>query len=587
MKITLVGRHYVIEPLGIIYLAGLARRLGWEVEVLLIKNGDFEELYRHVESWKPDIVGLSIWTGYHLQAFAACKRLLSMGAKVLIGGPHATYFESECVRHSTWTVKGEGFRNFRRILQGELSPGLHFDPERVAEGFPEPYRDRMYENYPELGSSPIKSMICTVGCPFKCTYCYAPTYNKMYGGFDLNVRPVDDLIREGQEIRDKWDAHLIYMQDDIFGNNLTWLAEFARRWPKEVGIPWHCQIRLELTRQEKRLDLFRDGGCTGITLAIESGNAFLRQHVLLREMADELIVEGIRKIQVRGLTLRTEQILSVPFSNLETDLATLELNCRLNPEMAWTSILAPYGGTVMGSIASNFGFYEKNNDDLSETFFSKSVLSHIRGGPRSVEALVKACMKSAKDNPLERMYVRKNGDSVAPLFIREGNERAGSDQCLGAVEYLSEIENEEYAEQIVALQRCFYWFAKVPKGDELARKFLALAAPERTWSKLGLYAEKHLAELGYCDELFRSTRELAREMGYGSEAELPKPIRDNPLYFAFLPGGGQFARKMIDIGAFAGSDRKAFDLVGDQTRRWLFMKSLYKIEAALPPIFRP
>ena len=189
----------------------------------------------------------------------------------------------------------------------------------MAEGFPSPGRDLVYETYPYFANSPIKSIMCSVGCPFTCSYCYAPVNNEMYGGFKLSVREIPDIINEALQIKARWPLSMVYFQDDIFGFRIEWLKEFVQEWKTKVGVPWHCQIRLELTEDERRLDLFREGGCTGITLAVESGNDFLRRFVLHRAMSDELITQGIARIKQRGFALRLEQILAVPFSDIATD----------------------------------------------------------------------------------------------------------------------------------------------------------------------------------------------------------------------------------------------------------------------------
>src|SRR3989344_1773847 len=221
--LILAARYYSIEPLGILYLAGLASRAGWECRAVLVREFDFEPLYEAMRSLEPDLVGFQIWTGYHIPAFEACDRVRAMGFPVVIGGPHATYFGDECLVHADFVVKGEGFRVFRQILDGLRPRGLQFDPERLAEGFPLPDRNVVYNAYPELGASPIKSIFCSVGCPFQCTYCYAPVYNEMYGGFRLNVRPVDDIITEAKEILARWPLRMVYFQDDIFGYDMKWL----------------------------------------------------------------------------------------------------------------------------------------------------------------------------------------------------------------------------------------------------------------------------------------------------------------------------------------------------------------------------
>lgn len=584
-KLILVGKYHIIEPLGILYLAGLAKQLGWDCRVVLVDNFDFEPLLEEVRLFKPDLVGFSLWTGYHMQTFEACDRLQRMGVKVAIGGPHASYFTEECKKHATWVVKGEGFRNFRRLLQGQLPEGIHFDPERMAEGFPVPDRDVVYQSYPELGRSPIKSIFCSLGCPFRCSYCYAPSYNEMYGGFELNVRPVDEIVDEVLAILERWPLSMMYAQDDIFGFNIPWLREFAKAWRQRVGIPWHCQIRLELTRDIERLELFREADCTGITLAIESGNDFLRRFVLLRPMPDELIINGTRRIQDLGFTLRTEQILAVPFSDIETDLETLELNNRINPEMAWTSILAPYGGTNMGTIAKEFGFYEKNNDDLDETFFGRSVLRHSDRGREVIAPEVLRSQKGQKDNPLLRMTTRRRDNLTADVHFKDLFGRIPARELpVCQLQYLDAPANDRYCDQTVILQRIFNWLSKIPRGSELGSKYVSLPKNEWTWKRLGELTAEHLQHCGYGGKMAGWLGRLAESLGYPAQ-QLPRGIVDNPYYFCFFPAGDLFARQLLETGFFDIRDSAAqFDTLGRAARHWLFDRALYKLQDGASPI---
>lgn len=586
-RLILVGKHSVIEPLGILYLLGLAKRLGWSCEVVLVRGHDFAPLFDAVAAFSPDLVGFSVWTGYHRAAFSAADRLRAAGVPVVIGGPHATYFADECARHADWVVKAEGFRLFRRLLAGELSPGVHFDEVRMAEGFPMPDRELVYARYPELARSEIKSIFCSVGCPYQCSYCYAPSYNDLYGGFALTLRPIDDLIAEAREIQRRWPLSMVYFQDDVFGFSIPWLREFVRAWRERVGVPWHCQIRLELTRDVERLDLFREGGCTGVTLAIESGNDFLRRYVLLRPMPEQLIVEGVRRVQSRGLSVRTQQILAVPFSDLETDLETLALNTTLAPDIAWSSILAPYAGTAMGGIAADLGFYQGNNDDLDETFFARSVLRHTADGRAAVEPWVRAATRSPHDNPLRRLVAETapDGRDVTvrprdPSFHRvlPGTEPAAR------FTWRDEADNARYCDQTVALQRVFQWLARVPEGQRLGAAFTALPSGGCTWEALGALTEAHLRGLGHGAAMPGWRASLADAMGL-DEAALPAGVRENPWYFCVVPSGAELAGRLVAQGAFAHDDpSRVLDVVGYETRQWLYDRALYRLRSAEPPI---
>lgn len=594
-RVLLVARYYSIEPLGILYLAGIVRRIpGWECKVVLVKEFDFEPLYKVILDWKPDLLGFQIWTGYHVPAFKACDQVRELGVPVIIGGPHATYYHDDCAKHADWVIKGSGFGPFERllrgllpvscfgqVLKGRLPKGVHFDKTGREELFPMPDRNAVYREYPELGASPIKSIFTSVGCPFTCTYCYAPSFNQMHGGFSLTLRPVDDVIAEAQDILRCWPLRMVYFQDDIFGYSIEWLEEFAKKWKTEVGVSFHCQIRLELANHasgDKRLDLFTKAGCSGITLAIESGNTFLRDQVLFRHMPGEIIEEGCRKILSRGMTLRTEQILAVPFSDTTTDLGTLGLNSRINPTMAWTSILAPYGGTDMGTIAMNLGLYRGSNDDLAESFFDRSILRHVVGGPRNIEKVITRFQLGSK-SLLHLRAVEGGEKNRAMLIHKEGTK-------VGEIQYLDEDANNRYCNETVRLQRHFIWLAKVPGAELFAKRLLAIPQTEWSWKRLGKETEEHLCSAFFTTQQLHFWKsELARQMSLAPVRQFPKLISDNPWYFMFFPEGARLAYKCIEQKIFEESDFAATqDRLNAIVRRHLFHYGLYKIEEGEKPI---
>lgn len=576
-RYLLVARYFSIEPLGLVYLAGVIRDAGWECRIVLVHGFEFEPLYDAIREWKPDFVGFQIWTGWHVQTFAACDAVQNMGAPVVIGGPHATYFDTSCGQHAAWVLKAGAFNLTRELLAGRLSPGIHFDKSGREDAFPLPDRDALYKAYPEFGRSPIKSIFGSVGCPMRCTYCYAPTFNEMHGGFKLLARPIDELIAEAHDLM-RYPTKMIYFQDDIFGYPPKWVEEFAKRWKREVGLPFHCQIRLELTRKgpgDRRLDLFAEAGCTGITLAIESGNALLRKHVLFRHMEDELIEEGCRKITDRGMTLRTEQILAVPFSDTNTDLATLGLNARINPTMAWTSILAPYQGTNMGTIAQKYGLYTGNNDDLADTFFDRSVLRHVRGGPQAIEHMTRGV-----SHPKEDILLQLKTHPLSEFMIEVRDEQG----VVSVMHLLEDHENERYNEDAVRLQRTFNFLAKVPGAENLGRTLVDLPAPKWTWEEIGRATTTHLLRVHTRETLEGRVRSLAEEMGVAPE-NLPEPIAQNPHYFCYFPAGGKLAKQVLDLQVFdRGSTAATLDEINTLTRRHLFVHGLYKIETGAPEI---
>ncbi len=173
-RFVMAARRPSIEPLGLHYLDEIPLQVGWESDIELIKDDNFEPLFEGIRARKPDMVGFHVWAGYHLPMLDAAERVRAMGIPVVMGGPYATYSHEKCEPYADWTVRASGFGLLRKILAGELKPGTYFDANARAEMFPVPRRTTLYGKYPEFGNSPIKSIFASVGCPYKCTYCHAP-----------------------------------------------------------------------------------------------------------------------------------------------------------------------------------------------------------------------------------------------------------------------------------------------------------------------------------------------------------------------------------------------------------------------------
>lgn len=433
--------------------------MGWESRFALIKDHDYRKFACEVVDFRPDLIGFNIYTGNHLQAFAAIDRIkrLYPNIGIIVGGPHPTYFPMTAAKHADYVVMSEGFHSLSRILSGDMTPGIL--PFTTSMRFPMPDREQLYKDYPEYGASRIKSIIAMTGCPYRCTYCYnsssvndikvSPELAQEIGEnlgmsgrlFPFNIRCVDDVVAEGKELKEKWDTQLVYFQDDVHGfDTKEWLPAFANAW-KYLDLPYHAQMRWEMVNGhggENRLQLIADAFCTGLTMAVEAADPVIRKEVLDRATKQELMFDGIKNIKQHGFKIRTEQIIGLPYGatkevtkvNLAADLDVLALNIELKPTMAWASTFAPYAGTKLGKYADKHGHYsEPDNYDVPDTFFERSVLRFPSGW-------------------------------IGPHLSPDSS-------C-----WLEGDELERYRDQNAALRRHFNLLALQPNGTEIARKFL-------------------------------------------------------------------------------------------------------------------
>jgi len=419
-RILFGATYSSIEPLGLLYLSGLARDFGWEAHIRLVRHNDFTEFRRAVKDLKPEVVGFTCYTGNHMPVYACFDQIRRdyPGIRTVIGGPHATYFPKMSLGFADNVVVSEGFDALTRILKRETGPGIIY-PTRLMT-FPQPERSRFYKDYPEHKINPIKNIITMTGCPFACTYCYnSSSINDTMGTklnpeeivrlklvlgasgrlFPINMRDPASVIQEINNVMELApETKLFYWQDDTLGvaKHLGFLDEFLRQYT--LKIPFHGQTRFEMInpitpRGREVLEKIGRIGFTGLTMAIEAADTVVRKEILNRAMPDAIIFDAAKKLGKMGFRLRTEQITGLPYGattrptkiNLEADLELLSLNMNLRrasgglPNMSWATTLIPYLGTRMSDYCVRYGFVSAEAAENPEDgYHERSVLRHLR-----------------------------------------------------------------------------------------------------------------------------------------------------------------------------------------------------------------
>lgn len=405
-SILLVGKHSVVEPLGMMFLAASLKKAGHKADIHLIREDDTDFINR---CWDGEYshIGFSTYTGFHKIMFRKAK-VLREHFKTIIGGPHATYFAKECEQYADYVVVGEGLVATKHILDKKEKPGVVFVSSLLqADKLPAPEREALYKEHPEFRENKIKNVMTSFGCPFNCHYCFNNSYRKLYPLYaPVRQKPVWQIVEECRDLL-QYPLDMIYFQDDCFGFSMDWLEDFAQHYRAEVGMPFHCQIRPEMATPD-RMKLFKEAGCHGITMAIETVNEKIRHELLNRHMSQECIKSAGVLIKHYGFKLRTEQMLGLPETTMEDELELLRLNCAMKPDIAWTSIFAPYLGTTLGDYCKQIGLYGGDNNDLSDSFFEDSRLNFDAQRKRQTNMLQRVFATCAKF---------PDGDALARRFI--------------------------------------------------------------------------------------------------------------------------------------------------------------------------
>jgi anaerobic magnesium-protoporphyrin IX monomethyl ester cyclase len=405
MRILFVEKQIDYEPLGLLYLASGLRQAGHEVRLAVAAQEDPVAVAR---AWQPGVVGYSVYTGAQTYYRDLNLRLreAAPGVVSVFGGPHPTYFpefveepgvDAVCIGEGEGAILDlvaavEAGRPLTGIDNWWFKKGADCGPHQAREGssiernpvrpaeenldrLPFPDRELLFEKDPFTRQSGIKHFITSRGCPYDCTYCFNHALAEVYRGKGKRLRQmsVGRVVEEVRWVQARYPMQFVVFLDDLFIVYADWLRELAERFPREVGLPFFCNVRANLVTPEK-IDLLRQAGCASVGMGLETGNAELRNQVLNRNLSDAQIVEAARLIREAGIQLLTTNMLGLPGGSLALDFETLALNHACRPAYANAFLYQPYPRTELGEYARENGYVEGSLDDIDPSAWERSVL---------------------------------------------------------------------------------------------------------------------------------------------------------------------------------------------------------------------
>jgi len=394
VRVLFVQKQIDYEPLGLLYLSSALRQAGHEVRLSIATTEDPVAVAR---AWQPDVLGYSVYTGS--QAYYRDLNLRIKGAVQAVsvfGGPHPTYFPEFIEEPGVDAVcVGEGEGAMLDLVQAlddgkplvgienwwfKLDGGqIQRNPVRAAENdldsiaFPD--RELLFEADEFTRQSGIKHFITSRGCPYDCTYCFNHALAEVYRGKGKRLRQmsVDKVIEEVRWVQQRYPMQFVVFLDDLFIVYESWLQELAAKFPREIGLPFFCNVRANLVTPAK-IELLKQAGCASVGMGLETGNPELRNEILKRNMSDEQIIEASNLIRRAGIELLTTNMLGLPGASLGHDLETLALNHACKPAYANAFLYQPYPRTELGDYARNGGYVEGALDDIDPSAWERSVL---------------------------------------------------------------------------------------------------------------------------------------------------------------------------------------------------------------------
>lgn len=154
-------------------------------------------------------------------------------------------------------------------------------------------------------------------CPYRCVFCSNEALGAVYGMSSNNIRmrSVDSVLKEIEDTVAGYrlnDDTVLHFSDDLFIFNNEWLEEFSRAYRKNIRRPFWCTGRSNYITDDT-CRLLKEAGCLTLMMSVESGNDFIRNEVMKRNITRETLFRSFELCHKYGINTLVSCIIGLPF----------------------------------------------------------------------------------------------------------------------------------------------------------------------------------------------------------------------------------------------------------------------------------
>jgi len=365
-----------VPPLGLAYLAAVARQAGHGVAILdaFAEGLTWDAFEARVRSAQADLIGITGMTPVADSVQRAIRLCRPHARWLVLGGPHATAQRDAVMKDNPeldFAVIGEGEITFQELLealdQGKSPTGLAGLITRQGAGpvrplmekldnLPFPARDLLPNDryrYPLSAGRRITTMISSRGCPYGCIFCDKNVFGSRWRG-----RAADQVLAEIDTVVKDYGVRTLIFYDDLFTlkpDRLRGICEglIARKY----DLTWKAEGRVDLADAEL-LSLMRRAGCDTLAYGVESANPKGLEYLGKRTTPDQ-IRQAFQATRAAGIKTLGYFILGIPVETYEDALRTIRFAMEIKTDYAQFSILSPMPGTRLYKEAVERGWYRE------------------------------------------------------------------------------------------------------------------------------------------------------------------------------------------------------------------------------------
>lgn len=361
---------------GLAYMVALLMKHDYDVKVIdcAALNIDYDGLKREINSFEPDIVGITSMTVTFQSALQSAFVIKNScpNAIVVLGGPHATVTDIDtlskfayvdvvvrregeqtilelagCVAkgESLHSVAGITFRKNSEIVQNTDRPFI-----QNLDDLPYPAYDFFpMEKYRFFGKK-VFPIMTGRGCPFRCAFCLA---SKMSGS-RIRARNPKNVVDELEWLIGTHGVDAFTFHDETFTFDRNRVLEiFGEMRRRKIDIPWDCSTRVDQV-SKRLLAKMRAANCQLVGFGVESNSP-----KILNAMKKGTTVEqnerAVTWAKEVGLSFGVFIIIGYPGETMSTVKESLDFIRKTEPDDVYISFAMPYPGTEFYDLVKEMG----------------------------------------------------------------------------------------------------------------------------------------------------------------------------------------------------------------------------------------
>ena len=385
-----------IFPYDIGALSAFLKQNGYQPDTHIInRKSQLNEFKSVLEERNPDLVGFTgVYCEFRHVSKLAAKVKSWKNVQVLMGGKHATLAPEMVLKDpnidGVCVGEGEGaLLDYMQAIESgsdhryienlwfKDNGGIIRNPGReyIQDLDSLPYVDYGIVDLQKYINSNLGVLYMVVGrggCNGNCIFCGVPPQAKRGKGQFVRRKSVDYYLDELEYLEKKYDFKHIYYRDDFFTGDREWFLEFAEKYPRRFRYTYEFLTRADGLDQEV-MDAMKDSHCDCVWLGVDSGNQYIRNEVLKKNLANEILEERAEYLKKLGIKILTTNMIGFPYETPERFKETINLNKRIyanNPTISRAYglcpsiyVVCPFPGTPLYQMCENKGWLEEIPED--------------------------------------------------------------------------------------------------------------------------------------------------------------------------------------------------------------------------------